>query len=169
MLCYSGALVDAPRMDEKALWKSRVSKAAAECLSVLREHCLLPSDTFLAKGSANLDKLKDLCNEGEEHPSILFQLYTQVLCYGHQIAFQENVCGVWETVLKRRAGQKGACITWGCEVSVCEAQTAFDLDNLESFVLLLQGQKGDWLCIQHQRSFNNSNLHLLQTKEYLKL
>ncbi|NXP07934.1 CE051 protein, partial [Thinocorus orbignyianus] len=33
--------------------------------------------TFLAKGSAALDKLKDLCNEGKEHPSALLQLYTQ--------------------------------------------------------------------------------------------
>ncbi|RMC16671.1 hypothetical protein DUI87_06610 [Hirundo rustica rustica] len=36
-------------------------------------------DTFLAKGSASLDKLKDLCNEGKEHPSTLFQLYTQAV------------------------------------------------------------------------------------------
>ncbi|XP_077027280.1 RAB7A-interacting MON1-CCZ1 complex subunit 1 isoform X2 [Agelaius phoeniceus] len=36
-------------------------------------------DTFLAKGSANLDKLKDLCSEGKEHPSTLFQLYTQAV------------------------------------------------------------------------------------------
>ncbi|XP_014730935.1 PREDICTED: UPF0600 protein C5orf51 homolog [Sturnus vulgaris] len=36
-------------------------------------------DTFLEKGSANLDKLKDLCNEGKEHPSTLFQLYTQAV------------------------------------------------------------------------------------------
>ncbi|XP_031952390.1 UPF0600 protein C5orf51 homolog [Corvus moneduloides] len=36
-------------------------------------------DTFLAKGSATLDKLKDLCNEGKEHPSTLFQLYTQAV------------------------------------------------------------------------------------------
>ncbi|XP_064592413.1 RAB7A-interacting MON1-CCZ1 complex subunit 1 [Zonotrichia leucophrys gambelii] len=36
-------------------------------------------DTFLAKGSANLDKLKDLCNEGKENPSALFQLYTQAV------------------------------------------------------------------------------------------
>ncbi|NXS91416.1 CE051 protein, partial [Jacana jacana] len=35
--------------------------------------------TFLAKGSAALDKLKDLCNEGKEHPSVLLQLYTQAL------------------------------------------------------------------------------------------
>ncbi|NWY20929.1 CE051 protein, partial [Aphelocoma coerulescens] len=35
--------------------------------------------TFLAKGSATLDKLKDLCNEGKEHPSTLFQLYTQAV------------------------------------------------------------------------------------------
>ncbi|NXX59131.1 CE051 protein, partial [Scopus umbretta] len=35
--------------------------------------------TFLAKGSATLDKLKDLCNEGEEHPSALLQLYTQAV------------------------------------------------------------------------------------------
>ncbi|KAM6034526.1 RAB7A-interacting MON1-CCZ1 complex subunit 1 isoform 3-T3 [Chlamydotis macqueenii] len=34
-------------------------------------------DAFLAKGSATLDKLKDLCNEGKEHPSTLLQLYTQ--------------------------------------------------------------------------------------------
>ncbi|XP_074668535.1 RAB7A-interacting MON1-CCZ1 complex subunit 1 isoform X2 [Strix aluco] len=36
-------------------------------------------DTFLAKGSATLDKLKDLCNEGKEHPSMLLQLYTQAV------------------------------------------------------------------------------------------
>ncbi|KAM6229749.1 RAB7A-interacting MON1-CCZ1 complex subunit 1 isoform 2-T2 [Porphyrio hochstetteri] len=36
-------------------------------------------DTFLAKGSATLDKLKDLCNKGKEHPSTLLQLYTQAL------------------------------------------------------------------------------------------
>ncbi|XP_076218345.1 RAB7A-interacting MON1-CCZ1 complex subunit 1 [Aptenodytes patagonicus] len=36
-------------------------------------------DTFLAKGSATLDKLKDLCNEGKEHPSALLQLYTQAV------------------------------------------------------------------------------------------
>ncbi|KAJ7396309.1 F-box protein 4 [Pitangus sulphuratus] len=35
--------------------------------------------TFLAKGSAALDKLKDLCNEGKEPPSALFQLYTQAV------------------------------------------------------------------------------------------
>ncbi|NXT42166.1 CE051 protein, partial [Pelecanoides urinatrix] len=35
--------------------------------------------TFLAKGSATLDKLKDLCNEGKEHPSTLLQLYTQAV------------------------------------------------------------------------------------------
>ncbi|KAF1580297.1 UNVERIFIED_CONTAM: UPF0600 protein C5orf51, partial [Eudyptes robustus] len=35
--------------------------------------------TFLAKGSATLDKLKDLCNEGKEHPSALLQLYTQAV------------------------------------------------------------------------------------------
>ncbi|NXG20405.1 CE051 protein, partial [Grallaria varia] len=35
--------------------------------------------TFLAKGSAALDKLKDLCKEGKEHPSMLFQLYTQAV------------------------------------------------------------------------------------------
>ncbi|KFQ66218.1 UPF0600 protein C5orf51, partial [Phaethon lepturus] len=34
---------------------------------------------FLAKGSATLDKLKDLCNEGKEHPSMLLQLYTQAV------------------------------------------------------------------------------------------
>ncbi|KAM6227492.1 RAB7A-interacting MON1-CCZ1 complex subunit 1 isoform 2-T2 [Spheniscus humboldti] len=36
-------------------------------------------DTFLVKGSATLDKLKDLCNEGKEHPSALLQLYTQAV------------------------------------------------------------------------------------------
>ncbi|KAM6109722.1 RAB7A-interacting MON1-CCZ1 complex subunit 1 [Phoenicopterus ruber ruber] len=36
-------------------------------------------DTFLAKGSATLEKLKDLCNEGKEHPSALLQLYTQAV------------------------------------------------------------------------------------------
>ncbi|NWS99772.1 CE051 protein, partial [Mionectes macconnelli] len=35
--------------------------------------------TFLAKGSAALDKLEDLCNEGKEPPSLLFQLYTQAV------------------------------------------------------------------------------------------
>uniref|UniRef100_A0A8C0EU63 Uncharacterized protein n=1 Tax=Bubo bubo TaxID=30461 RepID=A0A8C0EU63_BUBBB len=45
----------------------------------LRYRCVLPSDTFLAKGSATLDKLKDLCNEGKEHPSMLLQLYTQAV------------------------------------------------------------------------------------------
>ncbi|NXW93041.1 CE051 protein, partial [Alopecoenas beccarii] len=35
--------------------------------------------TFLAKGSATLDKLKDLCNEGKEHPSTLWQFYTQAV------------------------------------------------------------------------------------------
>ncbi|KFQ48663.1 UPF0600 protein C5orf51, partial [Pelecanus crispus] len=34
---------------------------------------------FLAKGSATLDKLNNLCNEGEEHPSTLLQLYTQAV------------------------------------------------------------------------------------------
>ncbi|XP_053910737.1 RAB7A-interacting MON1-CCZ1 complex subunit 1 isoform X2 [Cuculus canorus] len=34
-------------------------------------------DSFLAKGSATLEKLKDLCNEGREHPSTLLQLYAQ--------------------------------------------------------------------------------------------
>ncbi|KAM6035903.1 RAB7A-interacting MON1-CCZ1 complex subunit 1 isoform 2-T2 [Theristicus caerulescens] len=36
-------------------------------------------DIFLAKGSATLDKLKDLCNEGRERPSMLLQLYTQAV------------------------------------------------------------------------------------------
>ncbi|XP_014820349.1 PREDICTED: UPF0600 protein C5orf51 homolog, partial [Calidris pugnax] len=36
-------------------------------------------DTFLAKGSAALDKLRDLCNEGKEPPSTLLQLYTQAV------------------------------------------------------------------------------------------
>ncbi|KAM6302864.1 RAB7A-interacting MON1-CCZ1 complex subunit 1-like [Podargus strigoides] len=36
-------------------------------------------DTFLAKGCATLDKVKDLCKEGKEHPSALLQLYTQAL------------------------------------------------------------------------------------------
>ncbi|KAK2521072.1 RAB7A-interacting MON1-CCZ1 complex subunit 1 [Columba livia] len=36
-------------------------------------------DTFLAKGSATLDKLKDLCNEGKEHPSTLWQFYAQAV------------------------------------------------------------------------------------------
>ncbi|NXG63345.1 CE051 protein, partial [Hemiprocne comata] len=35
--------------------------------------------TFLAKGSATLDKLKDLCNERKGHPSMLLQLYTQAV------------------------------------------------------------------------------------------
>ncbi|NXW53435.1 CE051 protein, partial [Eurystomus gularis] len=35
--------------------------------------------TFLAKGSATLNKLKDLCNEGKEHPSTLLQLYAQAV------------------------------------------------------------------------------------------
>ncbi|NXS53591.1 CE051 protein, partial [Brachypteracias leptosomus] len=34
---------------------------------------------FLAKGSATLNKLKDLCNKGKEHPSTLLQLYTQAV------------------------------------------------------------------------------------------
>ncbi|NXJ69549.1 CE051 protein, partial [Rostratula benghalensis] len=34
---------------------------------------------FLAKGSAALDKLKDLCDKGEERPSTLLQLYTQAV------------------------------------------------------------------------------------------
>ncbi|KFV56164.1 UPF0600 protein C5orf51, partial [Tyto alba] len=34
---------------------------------------------FLAKGSATLDKLKDLCNKGKECPSMLLQLYTQAV------------------------------------------------------------------------------------------
>ncbi|XP_069736243.1 RAB7A-interacting MON1-CCZ1 complex subunit 1 [Phaenicophaeus curvirostris] len=34
-------------------------------------------DSFLAKGCATLEKLKNLCNEGREHPSTLLQLYTQ--------------------------------------------------------------------------------------------
>ncbi|XP_065595977.1 RAB7A-interacting MON1-CCZ1 complex subunit 1 [Cyrtonyx montezumae] len=36
---------------------------------------------FLAKGSAALEKLKDLCKEGKEraHPSVLVQLYTQAV------------------------------------------------------------------------------------------
>ncbi|KAF2984623.1 hypothetical protein EK904_012544 [Melospiza melodia maxima] len=80
-------------MDRKAMWKRRVSA------KVLRELCVLPSDTFLAKGSANLDKLKNLCNEGKESPSALFQLYTQVHCYGHQTAFRENACRMWETAV----------------------------------------------------------------------
>ncbi|KAM9367371.1 RAB7A-interacting MON1-CCZ1 complex subunit 1 [Phaethornis superciliosus] len=36
-------------------------------------------DTFLTRGSATLDKLKDLCYEGKEHPSTLVQLYTQAV------------------------------------------------------------------------------------------
>ncbi|KAM6104767.1 LOW QUALITY PROTEIN: RAB7A-interacting MON1-CCZ1 complex subunit 1 [Pterocles gutturalis] len=36
-------------------------------------------DTFLAKGFATLEKLKDLCNEGKEHPSTLLQLYAQAV------------------------------------------------------------------------------------------
>ncbi|NXP54497.1 CE051 protein, partial [Heliornis fulica] len=35
--------------------------------------------TFLAKGSATLDKLEDFCNKGKEHPSTLLQLYTQAV------------------------------------------------------------------------------------------
>ncbi|NXF40528.1 CE051 protein, partial [Nyctibius bracteatus] len=35
--------------------------------------------TFLAKGSAALNKLNDLCNKGKEHPSMLLQLYTQAV------------------------------------------------------------------------------------------
>ncbi|KFV71990.1 UPF0600 protein C5orf51, partial [Dryobates pubescens] len=34
---------------------------------------------FLAKGSATLDKLKDLCNNGKGHPSMLLQQYTQAV------------------------------------------------------------------------------------------
>ncbi|XP_051499570.1 RAB7A-interacting MON1-CCZ1 complex subunit 1 isoform X2 [Apus apus] len=36
-------------------------------------------DTFLAKGSAALGRLKDLCMEGKGHPSTLLQLYTQAV------------------------------------------------------------------------------------------
>ncbi|NWX17659.1 CE051 protein, partial [Aegotheles bennettii] len=35
--------------------------------------------TFLTKGSATLDELKDLCNGGKEHLSTLVQLYTQTV------------------------------------------------------------------------------------------
>ncbi|NWS57566.1 CE051 protein, partial [Chunga burmeisteri] len=35
--------------------------------------------TFIAKGSATLGKLKDLCNEGKERPSTLLRLYTQAV------------------------------------------------------------------------------------------
>ncbi|NXT25231.1 CE051 protein, partial [Syrrhaptes paradoxus] len=35
--------------------------------------------TFLAKGFATLEKLKDLGNEGKEHPSTLLQLYAQAV------------------------------------------------------------------------------------------
>ncbi|NXV38358.1 CE051 protein, partial [Rissa tridactyla] len=35
--------------------------------------------TFLAKGSAALDELKDLCKEGNELPSTLLQLYAQAV------------------------------------------------------------------------------------------
>ncbi|NXD74177.1 CE051 protein, partial [Eolophus roseicapillus] len=35
--------------------------------------------TFLAKGAATVDKLKDFCNEGKEHHSSLLQLYTQAV------------------------------------------------------------------------------------------
>ncbi|NXC19841.1 CE051 protein, partial [Corythaeola cristata] len=45
--------------------------------------------TFLAKGSATLEKLKDLCNKGEEHPSILLQLYTQAVL--DVTYFEENL------------------------------------------------------------------------------
>ncbi|NXN08816.1 CE051 protein, partial [Indicator maculatus] len=34
---------------------------------------------FLAKGSATLDKLKDFCNSGKGHPSMLLQQYTQAV------------------------------------------------------------------------------------------
>lgn len=85
-------------------------KAPAGCSSVLRERCVLPSDTFLAKGSASLDKLRDLCEEGKEHPPALLQLYTQVFCYGHHSPFQENVCRVWETVRCKKGG-------WGRKAS----------------------------------------------------
>ncbi|PKU41856.1 hypothetical protein llap_7831 [Limosa lapponica baueri] len=40
---------------------------------------IMTINTFLAKGSAALDKLKDLCNEGKERPSMLLQLYTQAV------------------------------------------------------------------------------------------
>ncbi|XP_063996140.1 RAB7A-interacting MON1-CCZ1 complex subunit 1 isoform X2 [Pogoniulus pusillus] len=36
-------------------------------------------DTFLAKGSATLEKLKDFCNNGKGHPSMLLQQYTQAV------------------------------------------------------------------------------------------
>ncbi|KAM6034525.1 RAB7A-interacting MON1-CCZ1 complex subunit 1 isoform 2-T2 [Chlamydotis macqueenii] len=56
-----------------------------ECVALVLKHQtvtidvlhLAVKDAFLAKGSATLDKLKDLCNEGKEHPSTLLQLYTQ--------------------------------------------------------------------------------------------
>ncbi|NXC72350.1 CE051 protein, partial [Anhinga anhinga] len=35
--------------------------------------------TFLAKGSATLGKLEDLCNGGKEPPSVLLQLFTQAV------------------------------------------------------------------------------------------
>ncbi|NXI34739.1 CE051 protein, partial [Galbula dea] len=35
--------------------------------------------TLLAKGFAALDKLKDFCNKGKEHPSTLLQVYTQAI------------------------------------------------------------------------------------------
>ncbi|XP_010146682.1 PREDICTED: UPF0600 protein C5orf51 homolog [Eurypyga helias] len=60
-------------------WKGRARRAVAESFPALRLCCILPADTFLAKGSATLDKLKDLCNEGKEHPSALLQLYTQAV------------------------------------------------------------------------------------------
>ncbi|NXX73487.1 CE051 protein, partial [Urocolius indicus] len=34
---------------------------------------------FLAKGSATLDKVEGLCNEGNEHPSTLLRLYAQAV------------------------------------------------------------------------------------------
>ncbi|NXX42331.1 CE051 protein, partial [Tricholaema leucomelas] len=35
--------------------------------------------TFLAKGSATLEKLQDFCNNGKGHPSMLLQQYTQAV------------------------------------------------------------------------------------------
>ncbi|OWK57806.1 F-box only protein 4 [Lonchura striata] len=57
--------------------KSREEKLRELGVFILEKKRL--RDTFLEKGSANLDKLKDLCNEGKEHPSTLFQLYTQAV------------------------------------------------------------------------------------------
>ncbi|XP_009467304.1 PREDICTED: UPF0600 protein C5orf51 homolog [Nipponia nippon] len=55
-----------------------VSKVFVDTQSILFRVLVQPY-IFLAKGSATLDKLRDLCNEGRGHPSTLLQLYTQAV------------------------------------------------------------------------------------------